>query len=73
MHHVKKIRDMKEKNSNLDFFTRQMAAINRKQVPLCQDHHVRLHNNSWTDGEREKFKSYRPKPYKDTNSPTQKS
>ena len=34
MHHVRKIRDLKNPSSKLDFFTRQMAAINRKQVPL---------------------------------------
>lgn len=46
MHHVRQIRDMKNPNSKLDFFTRQMAAINRKQVPLCKDHHIRLHSNA---------------------------
>jgi len=46
MHHVRKIRDLKMPNSKLDFFTRQMAAINRKQIPLCKDHHTRLHNNT---------------------------
>lgn len=55
MHHVRKIRDLKNPNHKLDFFTRQMAAINRKQVPLCKDHHIRLHNNTWTNEEREKF------------------
>lgn len=46
MHHVRQIKDMKNPNGKLDFFTRQMAAINRKQVPLCKDHHIRLHNNT---------------------------
>lgn len=46
MHHVRKIRDMKNPNSKLDFFTRQMAAINRKQVALCKYHHIGLHNNT---------------------------
>jgi group II intron reverse transcriptase/maturase len=55
MHHVRQIRDMKNPNSKLDFFTRQMAAINRKQVALCKDHHIRLHNNMWTDEERATF------------------
>jgi hypothetical protein len=45
MHHVRKIRELRNpKLAKLDFFTRQMAAINRKQIPLCQDHHARLHN-----------------------------
>lgn len=55
MHHVRKIRDLKNNNSNLDFFTRQMAAINRKQIPLCKLHHTGLHNDTWTQEEREKF------------------
>ena len=41
-----KIKDLKSPNKKLDFFTRQMAAINRKQIPLCKDHHVRLHNDT---------------------------
>jgi hypothetical protein len=55
MHHVRKIKDLKDRNTNLDFFTRQMAAINRKQVPLCKTHHIGLHNNSWTESERAAF------------------
>lgn len=52
MHHVRKIRELRNKKSNLDFFTRQMAAINRKQVPLCREHHIRLHNDTWTKEEK---------------------
>lgn len=55
MHHVRKIKDMKNPHNKLDFFTRQMAAINRKQVPLCKEHHIGLHNNTWTDSERAIF------------------
>jgi hypothetical protein len=46
MHHVRKIRDLNNPNNKKDFFTRQMAAINRKQIPLCKDHHTRLHNET---------------------------
>jgi hypothetical protein len=46
MHHVRQIRDMKKPNNRLDFYTRQMAAINRKQVPLCRSHHNGLHNDT---------------------------
>lgn len=53
MHHVRKIRDLKDRRSNLDFFTRQMAAINRKQIPLCKAHHTGLHNDSWTEQEKQ--------------------
>lgn len=55
MHHVRQIRDVKKPNSKLDFFTRQMGAIYRKQIPLCKDHHIRFHNNTWTDEERAIF------------------
>lgn len=33
-----------------------MAAINRKQVPLCAEHHKALHNNTLSHDERELFK-----------------
>lgn len=46
MHHVRKIRELKKKDSKMDFYTRQMAAINRKQVPLCKKHHIGLHNDT---------------------------
>jgi group II intron reverse transcriptase/maturase len=59
MHHLRKIRDLKDPDSKKDFFSRQMAAINRKQVPLCKDHHIRLHKDTWTKAERDvlKFKT----------------
>jgi hypothetical protein len=58
MHHVRKVRDLKSKvqGKNVDFFTAQMAAINRKQVPLCSEHHKALHNNTLSHNERELFK-----------------
>ena len=39
----------------LDFFAMQMAAINRKQVPLCRVHHVNLHRNTLSEWERLSF------------------
>lgn len=54
MHHVRKIRDLKN-SKKLDFFTKQMAAINRKQIPLCRYHHEGLHSNTWTKEERDTF------------------
>lgn len=56
MHHVRKIKDLRNPNSKKDFFTGQMEAINRKQIPLCRDHHNRLHNNTWTETEKEMLK-----------------
>lgn len=54
MHHVRKIKDMR-KRADHDFFTAQMAAINRKQVPLCKKHHVALHKQMLTEVERKAF------------------
>ena len=55
MHHVRKIRELKQRK-HLDWFTFQMAAINRKQVPLCKDHHQKLHGGKLTQEEREAFR-----------------
>jgi len=54
MHHVRKIKDLMNRK-HLDWFTTQMAAINRKQVPLCKEHHIRLHNNTLTAPERVQY------------------
>ena len=53
MQHVGMIRGLRARN--LDFFTTQMAAINRKQVPLCKDHHVLLHKNALSELDRARF------------------
>ena len=58
MHHVRQIKDLRSKGK-LDFYTRQMAAINRKQVPLCKVHHIGLHNDTWNKEERAIFKAKR--------------
>lgn len=42
MHHLRKIRNLKEKG-HADFLLTQMSAINRKQVPLCKTHHDKVH------------------------------
>lgn len=51
MHHVRKIRELNQRR-HLDWFTFQMAAVNRKQVPLCKAHHIALHQNKLTAEER---------------------
>lgn len=58
MHHVQKVRDLKAKaaGGKMDFFTMQMASINRKQVPLCRTHHKALHRNKLSPLERQQFK-----------------
>lgn len=54
MHHVRSIKSLKMKveNKKLDWFTAQMASINRKQVPLCSYHHKAYHNNNLSLEER---------------------
>lgn len=53
MHHVRKHKELK--NLKLDWFTMQMAAIYRKQVPLCKNHHTKLHQNKLTPAEMDLF------------------
>lgn len=57
MHHVRKIRDLKRKASGkkMDWFTMQMASVNRKQAPLCSFHHKALHHKKLTLEERRLF------------------
>lgn len=54
MHHLRKVRDLK-RDTKLDFFSKQMAAINRKQVPLCKEHHKKLHSGNMTQEEKDGF------------------
>jgi hypothetical protein len=58
MHHVRNIKGlkMKVKNNKMDWFTAQMASINRKQIPLCSYHHKALHRNSLSYEERQLLK-----------------
>jgi nicotine oxidoreductase len=58
MHHVRSIKSLRDKNSTKDFFTRQMAAINRKQLPLCKEHHIQLHNNTLSIEDLNLFKKH---------------
>lgn len=55
MHHVRKIKDLKMKmvNKKMDWFTDQMASINRKQIPLCFQHHKAFHQNKLSLDERQ--------------------
>ena len=57
MHHIRQVKDLKQKHKKkqLDFFTMQMAGINRKQVPLCKEHHQRLHRKELSTEERHAF------------------
>jgi group II intron reverse transcriptase/maturase len=57
MHHLKYINDLKSKykKKKIDFFTLQLKAINRKQVPLCAFHHKAVHNNTLTIEEQNSF------------------
>jgi|GEM_PF-38841 len=54
MHHVRQIKNLM--NKNLDWWHQQMAAINRKQVPRCKDHHVKLHQRKLSYTEMAAFK-----------------
>lgn len=56
MHHVRTIKELRSRK-HLDWFTMQMASINRKQVPLCQRHHRALHLRNLTPQEMVAFKT----------------
>jgi len=59
MHHLKAIRDLKTKYGNkYDFFRTQMIAINRKQVPLCRKHHIKVHKNLLNEIDRRNMLEY---------------
>lgn len=57
MHHVRKIRELLRTKKHLDWDNLQMAAINRKQVPLCHKHHVRVHTGRLTPLEKQMFQA----------------
>jgi group II intron reverse transcriptase/maturase len=59
MHHIRKVKDLEKKaaGGKLDFFTTQMAAINRKQIPLCSFHHKALHSNKMYLTDRQLLKN----------------
>lgn len=44
MHHVRHVRTA---NQRLKGFHALMAQVNRKQVPVCKDHHEAIHNGSY--------------------------
>jgi retron-type reverse transcriptase len=57
MHHIKSIKTIrskiKEKKGNL--FNLQLQALNRKQVPVCKAHHIKIHNNTLSTSDLSKF------------------
>lgn len=44
MHHLRHIRKM---NDKLSGFVTIMAKINRKQIPVCSNCHVKIHNGTY--------------------------
>ena len=58
MHHVRKIKDLtsRYKDKKIDYWPQQMAAINRKQIPLCKAHHIVLHRGFLLPSEAEKLR-----------------
>ena len=57
MHHIRQVSDIEQKykKGKIDFFTKQMIGINRKQVPLCKEHHKKLHQNQLSQTEINAF------------------
>lgn len=44
MHHIKHIKTI---NANLSKFDKMVASINRKQVPLCRNCHIKIHTGKY--------------------------
>ena len=44
MHHIRHVKTI---NSKLTSFEKMMAKINRKQVPLCRDCHIKVHKGEY--------------------------
>ncbi|MBE0439298.1 MAG: hypothetical protein IBX57_05895 [Gammaproteobacteria bacterium] len=57
MHHVKRVKNLKTRyrKRKIDYWTLQMAVINRKQIPLCTAHHIALHQGQLLPKEVEKL------------------
>jgi group II intron reverse transcriptase/maturase len=51
MHHVRKLRDS-SRAIKMDYMTRMMSRMNRKQIPICKSCHIKYHR-----GERVIFKN----------------
>jgi nicotine oxidoreductase len=46
MHHVRALKDIaKSKNA----VHRHMMAIQRRQIPVCREHHLALHKGNWSN------------------------
>ena len=57
-HNVRQIKDLKAryKRQEIDYWTLQMSAVNRKQIPLCKAHHLAVHKGTLTSMERERLR-----------------
>ncbi|CAK2186220.1 putative nicotine oxidoreductase [Vibrio crassostreae] len=53
MHHVKHIKKMGQKVKG---FTKVHAMINRKQIPVCKDCHIKIHNGKYDGMKLSEFK-----------------
>jgi hypothetical protein len=67
MHHVRHVRKMSEKKAT--GFTRIMAIMNRKQIPVCSTCHTKIHRGEY-DGLRLKDLAYDPSKPRNTQSGT---
>ena len=56
MHHLRKLKYLKHRYREGSTDTLQVAAINRKRIPLCKAHHLAMHKGSLTQSEKEKLK-----------------
>ena len=46
MHHVRALKDIAKSTHAIH---KHMIAIDRKQIPVCREHHLKLHRGNWSN------------------------
>jgi thymidine kinase len=46
MHHVRALNDIAKSENTVH---KHMIAIQRKQIPVCREHHLALHKGNWSN------------------------
>jgi hypothetical protein len=46
MHHVRALKDIAKSTNAIHKY---MIAIERKQIPVCREHHLELHRGKWSN------------------------
>ena len=58
MHHIRHVRRSLEKKKGLNRFLEAMRLVNRKTIPLCKIHHLKVHNGQYDGKDLKKLFEY---------------